>query len=113
MEGMDYYEHNEMTERSDIIIGFYPSDDLSKLMELSEQLKAFLASEAFAKFTFNPPSFHAGVEWYPREEDDEDNEYEESEDEEDIIPSIPAKPPAKTTAKSLSAEELHAMFYSS
>jgi hypothetical protein len=101
MEGMNEREHNEMTEYSDIVVGFHPSEDLSALMERAEKLKILLAGEVFAKYTTESPTFHAGVQWYPLDEDSDDDD--DTEEDEQMN--------SNTAAKTLTAEEIHKMFY--
>jgi hypothetical protein len=93
MEGMESDEREYLDNDADIIIGFKPDGDLSKMVELDRELLEYITDNPiFEGFDISDkPAFYSGIDWFEYyldyddsdEEDGDEDGDEESDDEDD------------------------------
>jgi cobalamin biosynthesis protein CobT len=81
MEGMDYDDLG-LDDTANIILGFIPNADFTKMSELAKDLNEYITDNPiFEGVDFSKNAeFYSGISWEP--EDDDDETYEEESDEE-------------------------------
>ena len=83
-------EPQDNDDRSTLLIGFQPSGDLLKTMQLATSLDAFIKETPELKDLqlSDKPYFHSGVNWFDRVyEEDSDDEEEKEKEVETALPS--------------------------
>ena len=83
-------EPDDNDDRSTLLIGFQPSGDLLKTMQLATSLAAFIKETPELKDLqlSDKPYFHSGVNWLDRVyEEDRDDEKEKEKEVETVLPS--------------------------
>jgi hypothetical protein len=83
MEGAD--ELSYLDHCANIVIGFYPSGDLNKMVELNKDLSEYITDNPlFEGITISStPEFYSGINWFDNVVDYESDESDESEESEE------------------------------
>jgi hypothetical protein len=88
MEGMDAYELSQMDKDACLIIGFYLTDNLTNMVELSVKLSDYVIDNPILEgLTLSKSgNLYSGIDWFSNidegdDDDDDDDDDEESDEE--------------------------------
>ena len=84
MEG-DIDDNRELDEMATVVIGFEPTINLEKMIELRDKLLVYIKDNVvFEGFDIvRNPKFYCGIEWHPGVDDNDDSDEDSEDDEEE------------------------------